>query len=128
MLSINTKRHLVSSIASKDIADDVEKRLELQALSSYKQDIKKIREWLIVAMANKKHGDLFADKLQQAAHCLDVQANDHANLAAAQAAFDSAPFSAEFMKVLVVALTDKDAAHEIEAKHNALIAAVAALS
>jgi hypothetical protein len=76
MFSQETKQRLVSALADQSLADDLELRLHQEyptsaaaaqaALDSHKENIVKMREYLIVALALKEAGDELADRLEKA--------------------------------------------------------------
>jgi hypothetical protein len=76
MFSQETKQRLVSAIADQGLADDLELRLHQEypssaeaaqaALDSHKEDTVKMREWLVVALAQKEAGDELVDRLEKA--------------------------------------------------------------
>lgn len=74
MFSFRNKQYLVSAISNQQVANDIEKRLDLEALASYELPMSKIREYLVVAFANAQSGNLLADKLEQAEAALYAQA------------------------------------------------------
>lgn len=88
MFSARNKQYLVSTIANQQVANEIEKRLDLAALASYELDIAKVREYLVVAFASPEVGNLLADKLQQAEACLVAQAAQEAEVPATFAQFD----------------------------------------
>jgi hypothetical protein len=90
MFSARNKQYLVSAMASQKIANDIEKRLDLAALSSYEASMAEIRQYLVVAFANANLGNLLADKFAQAAACLVAKAAQEAEVPAVAAAFDAA--------------------------------------
>lgn len=84
MFSQETKQRLVSALADQGLADDLERRLFQKwvgtgdaqaALDSYQEDTAKLREWLVVALAQQEAGDELADRLEKAEDILRAVAD-----------------------------------------------------
>ena len=88
MISKQDEAVLAVAIANERIASEINTRLiessaspaEAQALldviSDSKKERKEIKEYLIVAMASRKHGSEIAEQLELVVKCLEFQAAD----------------------------------------------------
>jgi threonine dehydrogenase-like Zn-dependent dehydrogenase len=126
--------NIASEIAARVIdatpADAAAAQAILDVIDSNEKEEKQIEEYLIVALANRKHGKEIKKQLDLVVECLGYQAADsaanNAALNAAQAEIKA--LSKEAKEYLVVAMANRSIAESVAAKIDAAGVAAAAIA
>jgi len=142
MISENEEKVLAIALSNERIASEIVARVIdatpadaaaaqaiLDVIESSEKEEKKIEEYLIVALTNRKHAKEIKAQLDLAVECLEYQAADltanDAALAAAQAKVEV--LSDEAREYLTVALANKSIAESIADQIDAAGVAIAAI-
>lgn len=110
-------------------ADAAAAQAILDIIKTSEKEEKQIKEYLVIALTSKKHGEELATKLELIVECLEYQAaNSTANNAALNAAQSKIlPLSKEVKERLIICMANKVIAESIAAKIDAAGAAAAAI-
>ena len=113
-----TNERIASEIVARVIdasASPAAAQALLDVISDSKKERKEIREYLIVALASRKHGEEIAEQLELVVECLEYQAaasiGDNAALNAAQAKIKA--LSKEAREYLIVSMANRSAAKRV---------------
>jgi len=113
-----TNERIASEIVARVIdasANPAAAQALLDIISDSKKERKEIREYLIVALASRKHGEEIAEQLELVVECLEYQAaasiGDNAALNAAQDKIKA--LSAGAREYLIVSMANRAAANRV---------------
>ena len=119
-----TNERIASEIVARVIdasASPAAAQALLDIISDSKKERKEIREYLIVALCSRKHGEEIAEQLELVVECLEYQAAasaaDNAALNAAQAKIKA--LSAGAKEYLIVSMANRASANRVVADIDA---------